>query len=197
MESISQHGSPPPDYREFLYWRLTDRPWRMVVMQALTLPIFAVCAVGFFWIALRFGKLPLEVSFGSPLNLLALILGAFLTLIVHEFVHGTAMQLFGAHPKYGVLWKQFIVYATAPGYAFTRAQYLVTSLAPLVVLSLLSIGAIWMLAGTTWVLFFVLVASINVGGSVGDLWISLIVLRYPAHAYVMDERDGMRIFLPA
>jgi hypothetical protein len=25
---------------------------------------------------------------------------------------------------------------------------------------------------------------------------SLIVLRYPSNAYIVDERDGMRIFLP-
>ena len=196
MDSPSQRGSTPAGYREFLYWRLTDRSWRMVVMQVLSLPLFASSAVGFFWLAFRFGKLPDAFSFGSALYLLVLILGAFLTLIIHELVHGAAMQLFGAHPRYGVLWKQFIVYATSPGYAFTRTQYLVTILAPLVGLSLLSISGIWILAGSPWVLLFVLMAAINVGGSVGDLWISILVLRYPAHTYVVDERDGMRILLP-
>jgi len=31
---------------------------------------------------------------------------------------------------------------------------------------------------------------------VGDLWITTIVLRYPATAYVIDEKDGIRVFLP-
>jgi hypothetical protein len=28
------------------------------------------------------------------------------------------------------------------------------------------------------------------------MWITTIVLRYAATAYVMDERDGIRVFLP-
>jgi hypothetical protein len=30
--------------------------------------------------------------------------------------------------------------------------------------------------------------------TLGDMWITTIVLHYPAIAYVMDERDGMRVF---
>jgi len=168
----------------------------MLVMQVLTLPLFAACAVGFFWIAFHFGKLPDEFSIKSALYLLALILGAFMILILHELVHGAAMQLFGAHPQYGVLWKQFVIYATSPGYAFTRSQYLITTLAPLVILSLLAICAIWILAGSPWVLLFIFIAAVNVGGCVGDLWISVIILRYPSYTYVVDERDGVRILLP-
>ena len=31
--------------------------------------------------------------------------------------------------------------------------------------------------------------------AIGDLWIAIIVLRYASTAYVIDERDGVRVFL--
>jgi hypothetical protein len=37
---------------------------------------------------------------------------------------------------------------------------------------------------------------VNASGAVGDLWMTLIALRYPARSRMMDERDGMRVFLP-
>lgn len=126
MVSSSPRGSPPPGYREFLYWRITDRPRLVLAMQVLTLPLFTACAVGFFWIALRIGKLPDEFNISAD-YLLVLILGAFFSLILHELAHGATMQMFGAHPRFGVLWKQLIIYATSPGHAFTRSQFLAIS----------------------------------------------------------------------
>jgi hypothetical protein len=32
--------------------------------------------------------------------------------------------------------------------------------------------------------------------AIGDLWIIAITLGYPPHAYVIDEKDGIRILLP-
>jgi hypothetical protein len=88
------------------------------------------------------------------------------------------------------------LYATAPGFAFRRNSYLVVSLAPLICLSILAILGMMALMGTAWVALFALCASINAAGAIGDLWITRIVSRYPANAYIMDERDGIRVFLP-
>jgi len=38
-------------------------------------------------------------------------------------------------------------------------------------------------------------AGLNAAGASGDVWMAVIVTRYPARAYVTDERDGMRVFL--
>jgi hypothetical protein len=83
-----------------------------------------------------------------------------------------------------------------PGYAFQRNQYLVVILAPLVSLSILACLGILVLAGTTMVWMLAVWATINGSAAIGDLWIMTIVLRYPSRAYVIDEHDGMRIFMP-
>jgi hypothetical protein len=118
------------------------------------------------------------------------------TIVLHELAHGIAMQVFGARPRYGVLWNYAMFYATAPGYAFHRNDYIQIALAPLFALSLLAVFVMWFLSGTFWVAVLAIGGVINASGAIGDLWITTIVLRYPLAAYVMDEKDGIRVFLP-
>jgi hypothetical protein len=125
------------------------------------------------------------------------LLGAILlTLVLHELVHGLAIRIFGARPKYGVIWQGLMFYASAAGHAFQRNHYIVVALAPLVVGSLLG-GVLLALPLPPAVLWIISVcAAINAAGAVGDVWITTVVLRYSVHAYVVDEKDGMRLFLP-
>jgi hypothetical protein len=53
----------------------------------------------------------------------------------------------------------------------------------------------WILQGTAWVALLAICGVVNASGAVGDMWITMIVLRYESTAYVMDERDGIRVFL--
>ena len=39
-------------------------------------------------------------------------------------------------------------------------------------------------------------AAFNAAGAIGDVWISTIVLRYAPTAWIVDERDGIRVYLP-
>jgi hypothetical protein len=94
------------------------------------------------------------------------------------------------------MWSKMMFYATSPGFAYPRGKFITVALAPLVVVSLLAILAMALLAGTAWVALLAFVATFNAAGAVGDMWIAAVVLRYPSHAYVVDEKDGMRIFLP-
>ena len=122
--------------------------------------------------------------------------GNLLTMAVHELTHGITMQIFGAKPRYGVIWKGLLLYATSPGYAYRRNNYILIALAPLIFISILVILGMWLLQGTLWVALLGICGTINASGSVGDMWITMIVLRYANIAYVIDERDGIRFFLP-
>ena len=70
------------------------------------------------------------------------------------------------------------------------------ALAPLVTLSLLACLSILLLATYQVVWLIPAYPIVNGAGSIGDMWISSIVLGYPPQAYVVDEHDGMRVFLP-
>jgi len=186
-------GSLPNGYQEVLYYRL-NKPIRAILLQILSVSLFVVFGLFFLNVAIRLGKLPSRLQFG--LGEISLIFGGtLLILILHEFTHGVVMQMFGAKPRYGILWKQAMFYATTPKYAYRRNNYLLIALAPLFILSILVILGIWFMQGTLWVALLAICGTVNASGAIGDIWISVIVLRYATTAYVMDERDGIRVFL--
>lgn len=86
-------------------------------------------------------------------------------------------------------------YAKAPGYAFKRNHYALIVLAPLLSLSVLFCLGTVLLASNSIVWILALWAIVNASAANADVWITAIVLRYPRSAYVVDERDGMRILL--
>jgi hypothetical protein len=215
----------PNDYQEVLYWKLTEKTSRVIALQFLAIPLFVIFGVIFFSLAVSLGKLPLHGEFSLTnisseiasvivqetlpsqgeygltlsdiLGDIGLVfLGFLLTFVFHELTHGLFMRIFGARPKYGILWKQMMFYATSPGFAYRRNNYVLIALAPLVFLSILIVLGMWLLQGTLWVALLAICGVINASGAIGDMWITMKVLRYATTAYVMDERDGIRVFLP-
>jgi hypothetical protein len=190
-------GSLPNDYQEVLYWRVTEKRSRAIGVQILGVLSFVIFGIIFWGLVISLGKLPAEGQFKFGLVEISLMtLGILLTLVLHEMTHGFVMQMFGAKPKYGILWKSMVLYATSPGYAYRRNNYVVILLAPFVVISLLVILGMWLLSGTSWVALLGICGVVNASGAIGDMWMTMIVLRYAANAYVMDEQDGIRVFLP-
>ncbi|HPH94900.1 MAG TPA: DUF3267 domain-containing protein [Anaerolineaceae bacterium] len=196
METTVPVGAVPENYQEVLYWKITDDKQALWLIQGFGVLLMILFGGLFGAFALAVGAFPMEFEMDLVFSL-GLLFGLVAMIVLHELVHGLTMTLFGAHPQYGFMPAQLMFYATAPGHAFTRRNYLYVALAPLVVLSLLSLVAILLVSGSAWVLFFITFATVNAAGAVGDLYITLKVLRYPAHAFIMDEKDGVRVFLPA
>ncbi len=192
---IPTSGTLPNDYQEVLYWRVTEKPGRVITLNILGVLLFVIFGLGFSALAVSLGKLPSYFEFGLG-EISMIVIGILLTLILHELTHGMVMQTFGARPKYGILWKQMMFYATSPGYTYCRNNYIVIALAPFVFISILVVLGMWLLQGTLWVALLGLCGIINASGAIGDMWITMIVLRYATIAHVMDERDGIRVFLP-
>ena len=189
-------ASLPSRYHEVLYWRITEQRHRLVILNLLSIPLTIVAGLALTWIATQIGGLlalkRLEPTAGE---LVILIIAIALTLLLHELAHGLTMQAFGARPQYGILPQALAFYATAPGYAFTRNQYLLVTLAPLISLSLLSIIGMALFSASNVVVLLIVCATLNASGASGDVWMAALVARYPRAAYVIDERDGMRICL--
>jgi hypothetical protein len=192
--TIPASGSLPGDYQEVLNWKVTDKRSRIINLNLLGLVLFVLFGLLFSSLAVSLGKLP-EFSFGL-LEIGPVFIAMVLTIILHELTHGLFMRIFGAKPKYGILWKGLMFYATSPGFAYRRNNYVTIALAPFVSISILVILGMWLLQGTLWVALLGVCGVINASGAVGDLWITMIVLRYAPTACIMDERDGIRVFLP-
>ena len=185
----------PVDYKEVLYWKVTQKTSRIVILNLLSIPLAIILGIIFIDFVYMYGNPP-EITSGDSNNFGSFLIGILLVIVLHELAHGIAMQTFGAKPKYGIIWKGLMFYASAPGYVFQRNQHLIISLAPLISLSILACLGIVIQAGTSNVWLWAVCATINGGAAIGDLWIIAITLGYPPHAYVVDEKDGIRILLP-
>ena len=195
--TIPVSGALPEDYQEVFSWKVTGKPIRVIALNIVGVILFVILGMVFSNLAFRLGKMPSEGNFRLGLVEISLaIAGILITSILHELTHGLVMQMFGASPKYGIIWKGLMLYATSSGYAYRRNNYVVIALAPFILISSLVILGMWILQGTAWVVLLAICGVVNASGAVGDMWITMIVLRYAAIAYVMDERDGIGVFLP-
>ena len=143
------------------------------------------------------GRIIFQALGSILLGLGCLLLLLLITAVLHEGAHGAAMRMCGARPTYGIIPTPLMFYATSPGFAYTRAQYIWVGVAPLLGVDLLLTLAMVLTSGLTGLVVLAMLFSLNTAGAVGDLWILSILLRFPSHAYVVDEKDGLRIFLPA
>ncbi len=190
-------GSLPANYQEVLSWKVTGKPSRVITLNILGILLLIIFGAVFFSLAISVGKLPSEGKFEFGLSEIGSVLaGIVLTLVLHELTHGWVMQMFGARPKYGIIWKGMMLYATSHGYAYHRNNFVVIALAPFVFISTLVVLGMWLLQGTSWVVFLGICGIVNASGAIGDMWMTMITLRYAATAFVIDERDGIRVYLP-
>jgi hypothetical protein len=192
--SNSLSGKPPSNYREVLYWKINEKAGRIAMMNSLSIPLAIVFGIGFYIFVRMFGTSPKIIWDDNAIFIF--LIGIPIVLLAHEFIHGVVMQSYGAKVKYGFWGQGLMFYAKAPGYAFKRYQYLIIVLGPLVILSILAGCGIVFLSGTSLVWLFAIWAILNASASNGDLWITAVVLRYPASTYIIDELNGMRIFMP-
>lgn len=185
----------PANYREVLYWKLSHHKKLLVVLNVVGLALMGLALPLFFaWARLWHpATLSGNIRVGQLTGALS---GIVLTIILHELTHGLALRAYGARPKYGVMWNEMMFYATADGYAFRRNAYIVIALAPLVGLSLVGM-ALLMLPLPGWLAWIVVFcAALNAGSAIGDMWLVRVALGYPPKAYVVDEKDGLRVFMP-
>jgi hypothetical protein len=181
------------EYRQLDYVRTEDQASRMVQIWFLVFITFVV-AIAFFFLAWNFGKVPSSFRIGLPEIVVGFIVFAA-TLIAQLWMHVLILRSYGAKPDVGVF-RNGIVYIAVPGYGLRRNSVIVAALAPLVVLTALSLIGMWLLQASPWAALFALIGAVNIGVSTSHLWAIVTLLRYPSSAWTVDDGQGMRILLP-
>jgi hypothetical protein len=130
-----------------------------------------------------------EISLGLLIGILLVI---FITLILHELVHGLFFWFFTKEiPKFGI--GPGYAYAAAPDWYFPKGQYLVVGLAPLMVLTVLGLVAIPLIPAA-WIGILFLAVVFNAGGAVGDLYICIRIGGESQNVWIKDKGDGFEIY---
>jgi hypothetical protein len=135
-------------------------------------------------------------NLGSLVGLLAWIIGiTVVMLVIHEAIHGVFFWIFTrSRPRFG--FRGYYAFAAAPDWYIPRRLYLVVALAPVVLMSLAGISAVFIIADNLLPALLFLV-SMNFSGSVGDMMVAAWMLRNPADVLAQDYGDGVRFYRPA
>ena len=143
-------------------------------------------------LALRELLLPLP-----PICVLAFALQSIAALMLHEGIHGLCIKVLGAKPRFGFVILQrspiWGFYTTAPGYFFTRYEFIVIALAPLFILTLAGLALIG--AQPVLLPWIGPLLVFNASGSVGDIWISLQTLKQPKRVLV-ENCSNIVFYMP-
>jgi hypothetical protein len=182
------------EYRQVGYMRMEDEASRFMQFW-LWVFITAAAGLAFSFLARDFGKLPESFQIGTSEILIGIIVFV-VTLVIHEGMHGLVLRSYGARPEFGLFRNKAIATITILGYGLRRNTVILVALTPLVVLTCLALLGIWLVQGTHWVALFALIAVVNAGAAITDLWVIAILLRYPSNAWTVDDKDGMRILMP-
>jgi hypothetical protein len=129
-------------------------------------------------------KLKYITNSGIPEAVFYLILAAMPMCIVHELFHGGCFKLFGGRVTFG--FKGLYAYTRElSGKAFSRNLFIITLLAPLAGVSLLSA----FLPG--WIGNLILI--LNLLGSTGDIYMAILLLRFNSEAKIVDREYGFDV----
>ncbi len=117
----------------------------------------------------------------------------FGSMLLHEWLHGVALQFFRHRPHYA--FNKFYLLATIEkGDYLTRQEYLWMTLTPLFLMTVG--GGLLLLILPPVVGHLVLIALLlNTAASLGDLMVAIRVYRMPPQAVFTDDK-GIQVFLP-
>ncbi len=142
----------------------------------LFMGVAAALNPAFFW-------LELQILAGT-LSLPAFLVTIVLVVVLHELSHALFLWLFtGERPKIG--FNLLYAYAAAPDWYFTRGQFVLIGLAPVLLLTLAGMVAMPLVHFIT-VPRIILALTVNAAGAIGDFLVVIWVLGQPADILLRD-----------
>jgi hypothetical protein len=173
----------------------------LLILSAASLGLFLVSWAGLAWL-LRLLRPDLTAGasfeltvpgFGGILLPLLVLLGViFVMVVLHEAIHGICFWLFtGGRVKFA--FKGAYAYAAAPDWYLHKRPYMVVSMAPLVLITVLGLMAlVWVPPG--WIAPLMLLIAMNASGAVGDIYVFFLLIRMPEDALIQDFGEQMMLF---
>lgn len=129
------------------------------------------------------------ITIGMMLSALGLTVAV---LIIHEIIHGLffwsfsrGMPVFALRPMYA--------YAGAPTWFFSKRQYAITALGPLVIIGTLGL-LLLLLAPIGWIPMIAFLVALNTGGAIGDVFVFNRLLKCSSTSFVNDTGEVVTFF---
>lgn len=111
----------------------------------------------------------------------------FLFMTIHELIHGVFFWvLTRSKPVFAI--RLFYWYAGAPDWYIPTRQFMTIALSPLIIIGAVGI-ALMLLATESWALPMAFVVALNTGGSIGDLFVFIRLLRLSPTSLANDTGE--------
>ncbi len=116
------------------------------------------------------------------------------SMLLHEWLHGLALQLFRHRPSYA-FHKFYLVATIQKGSYLTRREYLFMTLTPVTVMTIVGGGILFILPPALSQLLLIALL-LNTAASIGDFMVAWRVYKAPPAARFSDDH-GIQLFVPA
>lgn len=115
-------------------------------------------------------------------------------MVIHEAFHGIFFWYYtGARPVFG--FRGAYAFAAAPDWYMPRTPYLITTLAPLVGITLIGL-LLMVIVPAKWVASLIFIVALNAAGAVGDMWVAWWLIHCPPDAFGNDCGDVTSLYIP-
>lgn len=194
----------PNGYNLWINLNLIKDTKRLLTLSLVSIGLFIVAWFGLGWLFLwlrpgtSMDVLSLSFRITGVVDFLVpflVIIGVtFVMITVHEAIHGIFFRVFtGGRVKYA--FKGAYAYAAAPDWYIPKKPYMVVSLAPLVLMTIVGVLALlWV--PVNWVTPIILLLAMNASGAVGDIYVFLLLIRLEDDAFIKDFGEKMKIYTP-
>ena len=184
----------PANFHLFHSLDLTNRKLIIAMNVSGVLLLFV-----FGWLFLGMAALLKPQTFWLELQLLlfrmtvpTVLLIILLVVVLHELSHALFFWLFSRerpHIGFNLLY----AYATAPDWYFTRRQFVLIGLAPVLLMTLAGLLIMTQVNALT-AAYFILALTVNAAGAIGDFIVVMWVLGQPADILLRDEGTAVSAY---
>ena len=202
MKQPYAHRTLPEGYDHSRTLDLIKDRKLLLILSAASFGLFLVSWVGLAWLLqllrpdLALDGVSFEFSLsgvgGILLPLLVMLGVIFVMVVLHEAIHGVFFWLFtGGRVKFA--FKGAYAYAAAPDWFLHKRPYMLVSMAPLVLITVFGMVALWW-APPGWIAPLLLLIAMNASGAVGDIYVFILLTKMPEDALVQDFGEQMMLF---
>ena len=126
-------------------------------------------------------------SLPAILSVILIIIDVSIVIFLHELIHASVVFLTHRQkPRIGI--RGLIVYAAAPESVLTKTQFIITALAPFLLISIIGCMLIFFIPQSflSWIF---IPTVVNAAAAAGDFMAVLWALKQPENAKFIDEAD--------
>ncbi|MBO5395774.1 MAG: DUF3267 domain-containing protein [Clostridia bacterium] len=189
---FNSYENLPESYNEIFSVNLQKNKKVALVLNIVATAVALIMVVPMCFVVPISSLFSMEEGIGRYiLRFSVILICSVLYLILHEAVHGIAMKICGTKKiKYG--FTGMFAYAGSKDY-YDKKSYIFIALAPVVLWGIVLL-IINLLVPYEWIWVVYIIQVSNIGGAVGDFYVTFKFSRFPSDILITDSGLGMTVY---